>query len=111
VTGAVVDESENAAEPGPVPGSVVITLPSVTTAEGAALALQGDLAPAGNPDVPERLFALLDAAQTSITGKESAHRVLTGHDAASAVPALAALDLERPLFDAIVELLLADPAP
>jgi hypothetical protein len=37
--------------------------------------------------------------------------VLTSHDAASAVPALAALDLPRPLFDAIVELLLADGRP
>jgi nitroreductase len=109
VAGAVVDGSEIAAEPGPVRGSVVIALPSVTAAEGAMLRLQGDLTPAGNPDVPERLFALLDAAQTSISGKESAYRVLTSHDAAAAVPALAALDLERPLFDAIVELLLAYP--
>jgi len=110
VTGAEVDGSEIAASPGPVPGTVLISLPSVAAEKGATLALQGDLTPAGNPDVPERLFALLDAAQTSISGKESAYKVLTSHDAASAVPALAALDLERPLFDAIVELLLAYPA-
>ncbi len=35
------------------------------------------------------------------------HRVVTAHDPARAVPALAALDLPRPLFTAVVELLLA----
>ena len=93
-----MDGAELAASPGPVPGSVAIALPSVIAAEGATLALQGDLTPAGNPDVPERLFALLDAAQTAISGKESAYSAVTSHDAASAVPALAALDLPRPLF-------------
>ncbi|MDT7580031.1 MAG: hypothetical protein QOK35_1295, partial [Pseudonocardiales bacterium] len=103
VTGAVVDGATVEAEPGPVPNSVVVRLPSVAAGEGTVLRLVGDLAPAGNPDVPERLFALLDAAQTSISGKESAYSALTSHDGASAIPALAALDLPRPLFDAIVE--------
>jgi Glycosyl hydrolases family 31 len=111
VTGAEVDGSAIDASPGPVPGSVVIVLPAVAADEGAVLRLRGDLAPAGNTDVPDRLFALLDRAQTSISSKESAYRVLTSHDAASAVQALAALDLPWPLFDAIVELLLADGRP
>lgn len=111
VTGAAVGGSVIDASPGPVPGSVVIALPSVAADDGAVLRLRGDLAPAGNTDVHERVFALLDGAQTSISGKESAYRVLTSHDASSAVPALAALDLPRPLFDAIVELLLAHPGP
>jgi hypothetical protein len=34
--------------------------------------------------------------------------VLTTHDAVTAVPALTAVDLDRPLLDAVVELLLAD---
>ncbi len=98
------------AGPGPVPHSVVVRLPEVRAADGAVLRLVGDTAPAGNTDVPDRLFALLDRTQTEIRRKELAHAVLTSHDAVSAVPALAALDLPRPLFDAIVELLLADGA-
>ena len=71
--------------------------------EGAVLRLVGDTAPAGNRDVGERLFALLDAAQIKLATKEAVHRVVTGHDPARAVPALAALDLPRPLFTAVVE--------
>ena len=77
-------------------------------------AWRGRRAPAGrrhhprrNRDVGERLFALLDAAQIKLATKEAVHRVVTGHDPARAVPALAALDLPRPLFTAVVELLLA----
>ena len=36
------------------------------------------------------------------------HRAVTTHEPARAVPALAALDLPRPLFTAVVELLLAE---
>jgi hypothetical protein len=110
VDGELGDAHTIAAQPGPVPGSVSVRLPAVAAADGAVLRLVGDTAPAGNTDVPERLFALLDRAQTEILRKELAHRVLTSHDALSAVPALAALDLPRPLFDALVELLLADGA-
>jgi hypothetical protein len=94
--------------PGPVPGSVTVHLPSVASGEGAVLRLVGDRAAAGNRDVPERLFALLDAAQIEMTTKERVHRAVTSHEPALAVPALAALDLPRPLFTAVVELLLAE---
>ena len=59
-------------------------------------------------DVGERVFALLDAAQIELATKEAVHRVVTEHDPARAVAALTALDLPRPLFTAVVELLLAD---
>jgi hypothetical protein len=91
-----------------VPGSVAVHLAEVVASEGAVLRLVGDTTPAGNRDVPERLFALLDAAQIELTTKERVHRAVTTHDPARAVPALAALDLPRPLFTAVVELLLAD---
>ncbi len=104
-----VDGVEQPTAPGPVPGSVAVRLPEVVASTGAVLRLVGDTAPAGNPDVPERLFALLDRAQTVIAAKEAAHRVLTTHAPLAAVPALVALDLDRPLLDALVELLLADP--
>jgi hypothetical protein len=45
----------------------------------------------------------------ALATKEAVHRVLTTHDALGAVPGLAALDLPRPLYDAVVELLLAAP--
>jgi hypothetical protein len=93
-----------------VPGSVTVRLPSVAACEGVVLRLVGDTAAAGNRDVPERLFALLDAAQIELTTKERVHRAVTTHESARAVPALAALDPPRPLFTAVVELLLADPA-
>ena len=96
---------------GPVPGSVRVVLDAVAAGEGAVLRFTGDLTPAGNPDVPDRLFALLDRAQTALATKEDAHRVLSTHDRLAAVPALTALDLPRPLFDAVVELLLAAPEP
>jgi alpha-glucosidase (family GH31 glycosyl hydrolase) len=94
----------------PGPGSVSVRLPSVAAAEGAVLRLVGDTAAAGNRDIPERLFALLDAAQIELTTKERVHRAVTTHEPARAVLALAALDLPRPLFTAVVELLLADPS-
>jgi hypothetical protein len=108
VTGVEVDGTAASVEPGPTPCSVAVHLPSVTAGDGAVLRLLGDLAPAGNRDVGERLFALLDAAQIKLATKEAVHRVVTGHDPARAVAALAALDLPRPLFTAVVELLLAD---
>jgi hypothetical protein len=86
---------------------VAVSIPEVTAEDGAVLRLVGDTTPAGNRDVGERLFALLDAAQIKLATKEAVHRVVTGHDPARAVPALAALDLPRPLFTAVVELLLA----
>jgi hypothetical protein len=110
VTAAELDESRIAAEPGPVAGSVVVRLPAIAATTGAVLRLVGDLAPAGNSDVPDRLFALLDGAQTEIRTKEAVHRVLTTHDALAAVPAPTTLDLHRPLLGAVVELLLADRA-
>ena len=113
VTGAEVDGTELAAAPGPVPGSVTVTLAAVAAADGAVVRLVGDPAPAGNRDVPERLFTLLDRAQLPLTTKEAVHRSVAAHGR-NAVPALAALDLPRPLFDAVVEVLLADggePAP
>jgi hypothetical protein len=91
-----------------VPGSVSVRLPSVDAGEGVVLRLVGDSAPAGNRDIPERLFALLDAAQIELTTKDRVHRAVTTHEPARAVLALAALDLPRPLFTAVVELLLAE---
>ena len=82
-------------------------IPEVAAGEGAVLRLVGDTTPAGNRDVGERVFALLDAAQIELATKEAVHRVVTEHDPARAVAALAALDLPRPLFTAVVELLLA----
>jgi alpha-glucosidase (family GH31 glycosyl hydrolase) len=108
VTGAEVDDSTVETRPGPVPGSVTVRLPSVAAGDGAVLRLAGDLTPAGNADVPERLFALLDRAQCPLATKEAVLSVLAAHDSTRAVPALAALDVPRPLFDAVVELLLAD---
>ena len=108
VTAVEVDGTTHPAGPGPVAGSVGVRLPSIAATEGAVLRLVGDTTPAGNRDVPERLFALLDAAQIELTTKERVHRAVTTHDPARAVPALAALDLPRPLFTAVVELLLAD---
>ncbi|MDT0349609.1 glycoside hydrolase family 31 protein [Pseudonocardia charpentierae] len=108
VTAVEVDGAAHPAVPGPVAGSVAVRLPSVAATEGAVLRLVGDTTPADNRDVPERLFALLDAAQIELTTKERVHRAVTTHDPARAVPALAALDLPRPLFTAVVELLLAD---
>jgi nitroreductase len=110
VTGAEVGATTLVAGTGPVPGSVTIRLDAVRAADGAVLRLVGDTAAAGTTDVPGRLFTLLDRAQTALATKEAVHRVLTTHDPVAAVPALAALDLERPLFDALVELLLADRA-
>jgi alpha-glucosidase (family GH31 glycosyl hydrolase) len=97
--------------PGPVAGSVTVHLPSVAAGEGVVLRLVGDTSPAGNRDIPERLFALLDAAQIELSTKDRVHRAVTTHEPARAIPALAALDLPRPLFTAVVELLLADPDP
>jgi hypothetical protein len=108
VTGAEVDGATLAAEPGPVPGSVRVVLDAVHAAAGAVLRLTGDLTPVGNTDVAERLFTLLDRAQLALATKEAVHRVLTAHDRLGAVPALAALDVPRPLLDAVLELLLAD---
>jgi hypothetical protein len=108
VGGAEVNGTAVAVGPGPVPGSVSVRLPAVTADEGAVLRLAGDLAPAGNTDVPERLFTLLDRAQLELATKEAVHRVLTTHAPLAAVLALAALDLHRPLLDALVELLLAE---
>ena len=107
ITGAEVDGAVVDAGPGPVPGSVTVHLPSVAAGTGAAARLVGDLAPAGNADVPERIFTLLDRAQMPLATKEAMLRVLTAHDGARAVTALAALDLPSPLFAAVTELLLA----
>jgi alpha-glucosidase (family GH31 glycosyl hydrolase) len=109
LTAVEVDGVAQPTAPGPVPGSVAVRLPEVAAPTGAVLRLVGDTAPAGNPDVPERLFTLLDRAQTAIAAKEAAYRVLTTHAPLAAVPALTALDLDRPLLAALVELLLADP--
>jgi hypothetical protein len=113
VAAVQVDGAEQPTGPGPVPGSVSVQVPAVTAVEGAVLRLLGDTAPAGNRDVPERLFALLDAAQIELTTKERVYRAVTNsltttHEPARAVPALTALDLPQPLFTAVVELLLAD---
>jgi hypothetical protein len=110
IEGGGLDRATQPTVPGPVPGSVTVRLPSVAACEGVVLRLVGDTAAAGNRDVPERLFALLDAAQIELTTKERVHRAVTTHESARAVPALAALDPPRPLFTAVVELLLADPA-
>ena len=109
VTAVEVDGTGHAGRPGPgARQRVRAACRSVAATEGAVLRLVGDTTPAGNRDVPERLFALLDAAQIELTTKERVHRAVTTHDPARAVPALAALDLPRPLFTAVVELLLAD---
>jgi hypothetical protein len=108
VTAVAVDGTAHPVVPGPLPNGVCVRLEDVAATEGAVLRLVGDTTPAGNRDVPERLFALLDAAQIELTTKERVHRIVTTHDPARAVPALAALDLPRPLFTAVVELLLAD---
>jgi alpha-glucosidase (family GH31 glycosyl hydrolase) len=110
VTGVEVDGRQVDAMRGPVPGSVMVRLPEVVGAAGAVLRLLGDTAPADTPDVPARLFALLDRAQMALATKEAVHRVLTIHDERAAVPALMALDLDAPLLDAFVELLLAGHA-
>ena len=109
VSAVEVDGDGRAVEPGPVPGSVHVSL-EVASGEGATLRLLGDLTPAGNRDVGERVFTLLDAAQMELSTKEAVHRVVAEHDPARAVAALAALDLPQPLFTAVVELLTADPA-
>jgi hypothetical protein len=96
--------------PGPVPGSVTVHLPEVAASTGAVLRLVGDTEPCGTIDVPDRLFTLLDRAQTELVTKEAVHRVVTTHSGLEAVAGLTALDLPRPLFDAVVELLLADAA-
>jgi Glycosyl hydrolases family 31 len=106
VTGVEVDGTEQPVEPGPVPGSVHVEV-DVAAGDGRVLRLTGDLGAAGNRDVGERVFALLDAAQIELATKEAVHRVVTEHDPARAVAALTALDLPRPLFTAVVELLLA----
>jgi alpha-glucosidase (family GH31 glycosyl hydrolase) len=110
LTGVEVDGRVRAVTAGPVPGSVSVRLAGVAATNGAVLRLVGDNTAAGNPDVPERLFALLDRAQIALATKDAAHRALTGQDPSGAVLALAALELDRPLFDALVELLLAHPA-
>jgi len=130
VTGVEVDGVTERVQPGPVPSgaarrgptdgsdltaelpsrtapSSVSTSLEVAAGEGAVLRLVGDLTPAGNRDVGERVFTLLDAAQIELSTKERVHRVVAAHDPARAVAALAALDLPRPLFTAVVELLLA----
>jgi hypothetical protein len=106
VTAVEDDATEQPIGPGSVPCSVSTSL-EVAAGEGALLRLVGDTAPAGNRDVAERVFTLLDAAQIELATKEAVHRVVTGHEPARAVPALAALDLPQPLFTAVVELLLA----
>jgi hypothetical protein len=106
VTGVEVDgvpQPVEAAERG-----VAVRLSAVTAADGAVVRLVGDLVPAGNRDVGERVFALLDAAQIELSTKERVHRVVAAHDPARAVAALTALDLPRPLFTAVVELLVAE---
>jgi hypothetical protein len=108
ITAVEIDGTEQPTVPGPVPGSVAVHLSSVSAADGAVVRLVGDITPAGNRDVPDRLFALLDAAQIELTTKERVHRAVTTHDRADAVPALVALGLPQPLFNAVVELLLAD---
>jgi hypothetical protein len=93
-----------------VPGSVHVEV-DVAAGDGLVFRLTGDLTAAGNRDVGERVFALLDVAQTELSTKERVHRLVAAHDPARAVAALTALDLPRPLFTAVVELLLADPEP
>jgi hypothetical protein len=110
LTGVEVDGRVRAVTAGPVPGSVSVRLGAVAATNGVVLRLVGDTTAAGNPDVPERLFALLDRAQIALATKDAAHRALTGQDPSGAVLSLAALELDRPLFDALVELLLAHPA-
>ncbi|MBL8924682.1 MAG: DUF4968 domain-containing protein [Pseudonocardia sp.] len=94
--------------PGPVPGSVSVRLRSVAAREGVVLRLLGDTGPAGNRDIPERLFSLLDGAQIELTTKNRVHRAVTTHEPDRAVLVLAALDLPQSLFAAVVELLLAE---
>ena len=64
----------------------------VVAGEGAVLRLVGDTTPAGNRDVGERVFALLDAAQIELATKEAVHRVVTEHDPARAASARAVTD-------------------
>jgi len=111
VTAVEIDGVEHPAAPGPAPCSVAVELPAVAAEDGATLRLVGDVSAAGNRDVGERVFALLDEAQIELATKEAVYRVVCGDEPTRAVAALTALDLPRPLFTAVVELLLADPDP
>jgi alpha-glucosidase (family GH31 glycosyl hydrolase) len=92
-----------------VPGAVRIALPEVTAAGGLVVEISGELEPATNRDVPDRLFTLLDQAQIQFTVKEAIYRA-GQRPVAEAVSELAALGLATPLLDAVLELLLADRA-
>ena len=106
-----VDGTESADRPGPGPGQRRDRACRPWPRPRArCCGCVGDPAPAGNPDVPERLFALLDAAQIELTDQGSActGRVTT-HDAGAAPsPRSPRWTCRGPLFDRVVELLLAD---
>ena len=94
---------------GPVPGSVRIVLPSVAADAGVTLRVEGDRALAVNTDVRERAFALLDRAQIDFAVKPAAWQAFDGA-LDQALAELTALDLPAALRDALVELLVANPA-
>jgi alpha-glucosidase (family GH31 glycosyl hydrolase) len=95
--------------PGPVPGSTTVRLPEVPATAQVALHLAGDHRLAPNQDVADRLFTLIDRAQISFDLKDAIDTVIGHGDVRHVISGLTALDLDPPLRNAIVELLLANP--
>jgi hypothetical protein len=69
------------------------------------------LEPAGWSGIVQRVFELLERAQTTFAAKEDAHRAVAGaSSAAEAAARLEGLELEPGLRGALLELVLSDPS-
>jgi alpha-glucosidase (family GH31 glycosyl hydrolase) len=109
VVSVTVDGRELDLAPGPVPGSVAVSLGTVAAAEGLTVHLAGELQPGGNRDVRDRIFAVLDDAQIEYAVKEGV-RAATARPLETAIAELTAMELPGNLYPALVELLTSWPA-
>lgn len=98
-------------EPGPVPGSVRITVEDVDATEGARIAVGGRASVHRPADFRDRAFRLLDRAQIPYLLKEQAYGALDLDRPGGlerVIAELTALELPQTLHGALVELLVAN---
>ncbi|WP_212754622.1 TIM-barrel domain-containing protein [Nakamurella aerolata] len=109
ITAARVDGRELDLRPGDVPGSVRIEVGQRPTGADTRVELLGEVHGSDNA-VAERVFTLLDNAQTAFADKTRAYGLVTGGlTPAEAALGIAALGLDHQLTGAINEILLAAP--
>lgn len=107
VTGATVDGAEVPVRAGEVPGSVMVEVGERPTNVATRVELVGDVRASDNA-VADRVFTLLDNAQTAFADKTRAYGLVTsGISHAQAALGIAALGLDEQLTSAVNELLLA----